>query len=93
MSNGNESAYPAPYYVEMHENAHDRGDIACDGGLTKRELIAAMAMQGLLSSTDKNTVAIMKTAADHGMAFTETLAGLAAGYADSLLAALAKEPT
>lgn len=36
MSNNNEPAFPAPYSAEHHS-----------AGLTKRDLIAAMAMQGL----------------------------------------------
>lgn len=48
------------------------------GGLTKRELIAAMAMQGLLSSETQATY--------------EEFAASSVEVADALLAELAKEP-
>lgn len=53
------------------------------GGLTKRELIAAMAMQGLASVPSPGGVTTAGIAHD---------VGAAVAYADALLAELAKEP-
>lgn len=63
--NGKSNAYPNPL----------RGGT---GGLTKRELFAAMAMQGLLAS---------EVTATH-----EEFAASAVEQADALLAALEKQP-
>lgn len=45
MSNANEPAYPVAYEYSEKYNS----DCINQPGLTKRELIAAMAMQGILS--------------------------------------------
>lgn len=68
MSNPNDAAYPVPPHI----------------GLTKRELFAAMAMQGLLSSP----IEIFDKTFDAAAA---TLANLAVSHADALLAALSDE--
>lgn len=49
------------------------------GGLTKRELIAAMAMQGLLSDPEESGV-------------YATVADVAVKYADALIERLAADP-
>ena len=67
----NQPAYP-----------HDDGPYA-KHGLTKRELIAAMAMQGLASVPSPGGVTTAGIAHD---------VGAAVAYADALLAELAKEP-
>lgn len=66
----NESAFPI-----VHMNAEDSW--TQELGLSKRELFAAMAMQGLLSDPQMN--------APH-----EPVAQAAVGYADALLKELAK---
>lgn len=55
-----------------------------DGGLTKREYFAAMAMQGLLASR--------KEWVSDGRSNFEIAASLSLKYADALLAELNKEP-
>lgn len=64
----------------IHQLVQDRYDnysLHCEGGLTKRELFAAMAMQGLLAS---GTVS-----------FAHMRAAAAVELADALLAELAKD--
>lgn len=72
MTQGNTSAYPLV----------DSG-ILIDGGLTKRELFAAMAMQSFLSNPDPQTMATR----------TLTICEWSVNAADMLIEALAKEPT
>ena len=55
------------------------------GGLTKRELFAAMAMQGLMAVDVNATLG-------ENQRPSERRAELAIKHADSLIAALAKEP-
>jgi hypothetical protein len=70
--NGNDKAYPFAYeYVQ--------GMVYSDG-LTKRELIAAMAMQGLMSSRNLQ-----------GVAF-ETVAQISTMAADALIERLSADP-
>ena len=78
MNPGNFSAFPVP------EALCASGDLvtARESGLTKRELLAAMAMQGLLAS-ERSDFAI-KSEAD--------LAECAVIQADALLQALLKTP-
>jgi hypothetical protein len=64
MSKGNEPAYP-----EYFDNG--------GRGLTKRELIAAMAMQGMIAG---------------GRYGEEEVSAISVAYADALLAQLSKEP-
>lgn len=73
--NGNYSAYP-------FEHAHSYAQ-----GLTKRELFAAMAMQGLLSSS-----AIVKALATQAEIndIARIVAEAAADHADQLVTALSK---
>lgn len=75
-TNGDLCAYPDP-----HENLV--GGI----GLTKRELIAAMAMQGLLSRDSTKPIDATK---DAHQLFVATVARQAVAHADALLAKLAK---
>jgi hypothetical protein len=70
--NGNDKAYPFAYeYVQ---------DMVYSDGLTKRELIAAMAMQGLMSSRNLQ-----------GVAF-ETVAQISTMAADALIERLNADP-
>jgi hypothetical protein len=78
MNNGNESAYPAQ---ELDGGGMPR--TAAQWGLTKRELFAAMAMQGWCAS-DGNSGAVYKS--------FEDLAEASVKAADALLAELAEEP-
>lgn len=74
MSNGNYSAFPVPHF------ARPDGDIAWgEMGVNKRELFAAMAMQGLCAAEDQ---------ADPWQ--DDKLAAWAVRRADALLAELAK---
>lgn len=79
--NGNALAHPAPHVWaerwEMIEKVKES-----EGGLTKRELFAAMAMQGLLANSDPNT---NEWAADQ-------VARYAVKQADVLLAELERGP-
>jgi hypothetical protein len=72
MMNGNDLAHPVKYL-------HDE-DFFCLGGLTKRELFAAMAMQGLMSSRNLQ-----------GVAF-ETVAQISTMAADALIERLNADP-
>ena len=68
--NGNEAAYPNYFFPEQYNP---------EFGLTKRELIAAMAMQGLV--------------AKHGTDFSGGLIGRwAIGFADALIERLKADP-
>lgn len=79
-ANGSLPAYPT------NELRGDRGDYRVEavGGLTKRELFAAMAMQG--------RAALPATSFPQGdSSWAELDAQMAVAYADALLAELAKE--
>jgi hypothetical protein len=76
----NGPAFPTPYITRDG----DCFSTEYRDGLTKRELFAAMAMQGLITSSEKFWVA------DGEQATTpEHFARIATMYADALLAALA----
>ena len=76
--NGNDLAYPVK---------HSYGEeFFTVGGLTKRELIAAMAMQGLLGNAS-----IVGYKASYAELF-ETLSEMAEKSADALIARLAADP-
>lgn len=67
MSNGNESAYP-------NELASPTNDgYLSTAGLTKRELFAAMAMQGLLARNDMTSEARAIYAIEHADDLIATL--------------------
>jgi hypothetical protein len=66
----NEAAFPSSPYLGRYDP---------EWGLTKRELIAAMAMQGLLSDPEESGV-------------YATVADVAVKYADALIARLAADP-
>lgn len=79
MSNKNEKAYPQFEVVSGERDGH--GDAVeaytvATGGLTKRELIAAMAMQGILSQENSGDFTPKGAASE------------AIEYADALLEAL-----
>jgi len=69
--NGDDLANPVKY--------SDEEDFFVLGGLTKRELIAAMAMQGLLSDPQESGV-------------YATVADVAVKYADALIERLTADP-
>ncbi len=63
------------------------------GGLTKRELFAAMAMQGLLSDNDTITIADMNASKEEmhtDIHISKVIANVAVVHADSLIAELEK---
>ena len=65
--NGNEAAYPNYFFPEQYNP---------EFGLTKRELIAAMAMQGLLANSrfDQGPRLVAEGAAQYADALIERLA-------------------
>ena len=69
--NGNDPVYPSYFFPEQYNP---------EFGLTKRELIAAMAMQGLMSSRNLQ-----------GVAF-ETVAQISTMAADALIERLNADP-
>lgn len=80
MSIGNEPAYPREHYGHSI-------------GLTKRELFAAMAMQGLLANPGGPVQSSLESGWNPSVNCTcEDVALTAAEYADALLAQLSKEP-
>ena len=70
MTNSNHSAFPATEY-------YDERPIGGSSGLTKRELFAAMALQGFIAANGQHQVRDAATAAVE--------------YADALIKALSKE--
>jgi hypothetical protein len=81
MENKNQPAYPRIYEFSSKLN----NDFENDPGLTKREKIAAMAMQGLLANPDYNCPSDPKK-----LPTTTSFAKAALHYADALLAELEK---
>lgn len=73
MSIGNEPAYPVSEEIERGHLTNGYGST----GLTKRELFAAMAMQGMIAS---------------GRYGETVVSPVSVAYADALLAELSKEP-
>jgi hypothetical protein len=74
--NGNDPVYPSYFFPEQYN---------AEFGLTKRELIAAMAMQGLLATPGEyvNAKTIAKDSVDQADALIERLnADPAEGLAD-----------
>jgi hypothetical protein len=67
------------------EPAFPVDNVNIEGGLTKREIFAMAAMTGLLQKRDGKVVDRKK--------HQETIANAAVGYADALLAEMAKEKT
>ena len=78
----NDSAFPRHVSVEAYSRGHRTNNpITVEGGLTKRELFAAMAMQGLIAGCyGGNNVGF--TVSGNCVAAVE--------YADALIAELAK---
>lgn len=64
-------------------------------GLTKRELFAAMAMQGMLAmmASKEISVALNQESKSRGLTAEQYIAGNAARQADALIAELNKETT
>lgn len=60
-------------------------------GLTKRELFAAMAMQGLLAAGEVHAAIYKAVEKSKVSSATECFAGAAVDYADALIAALESE--
>lgn len=77
--NGAMPAHPVP------NSANVNGQV----GMTKRELLAAMAMQGFLSHGVNSM--LLQANTHHSLTWSVARASIA--YADALLAELAKEPT
>jgi len=85
MTNPNNSAFPA--------DAHTQSE----GGLTKREYFAAMAMQGILSQMPNTTWGVEKQAIYYakeypGLTMFQAVAAESASQADALIEALNKTP-
>ena len=79
--NSSHSAFPATEY-------YDERPIGGSSGLTKRELFAAIAMQGLLSGGHYQSA---QECAEPGNDPEQIIAEDAARYADALIKALSKE--
>lgn len=91
MSSGNEPAYPAEVW---RHNEYKNGWAVCgfNAGLTKRELIAAMAMKGLLGSDVFMRLSDDVIEANPKVTRSELVASQAIRFADALLAQLSKDP-
>jgi len=83
MSKANKPAFPCHVYQPRNEE-EDRGYL----GLTKRELFAAMAMQGYVSTFSDlaQTEAIKRSSKERGIHPATLVAQLSLQYADALLA-------
>lgn len=85
---------PDNFWMLVHEaigSITDAAHKAQDTHLTKREQIAAMAMQGGLTLLDDaGSRCIMGLAKKEGVTTEQLIARIAVGYADALLAELAK---
>lgn len=88
MSRPSDSAFPVP---GMKAEYHDGSTLIYEPepGLAKRELFAAMAMQGMLAN-DKHLTRTTKVAERLGLDADESIATQAREIADALLAELAK---
>lgn len=86
MSSRNEPAFPTQMW-----DVEDEKVTWLDGGLTKREFIATMAMQGLIH--DHNLHGLIDSDRGDGKRLTrfELIARWATLHADALLVALEKE--
>ena len=76
------NAYPL---VPDAKTLKEYGEVAIQKGLTKRELFAAMAMQGLLSDNDYSPYTLRNGD------YINTLGEQCVKYADALIAELNKE--
>ena len=90
---GEEPAFPQLDIESCERDGH--GDlidpfVTSAGGLSKRELFAGMAMQGLLANGDF-LKAVEAVAAKRGMNDADAVAKAARGFADALLAELEKK--
>lgn len=82
MKSGWKPAFPVTQVVEQYRNGDPMQDLMLSGGLTKRELFAAMAMQGRLGNKYSGLTSNGHTA--------DEVAKLAVACADALLAELEK---
>lgn len=69
MKNLNKSA--SPIILNRTDMEGNRWDYSTAGGLTKRELVAAMALQGMLANSD--TVGSLQNYAEQAAAFADAL--------------------
>lgn len=82
MSKGHESAYPTTQHTSVkYEGGHRNGASYIGGGLTKREMFAAMCLQGILSACKG------WPESDHAL----EVARRSVVHADALIAALNKD--
>jgi len=90
MTKGDEPAFPGPEFTSEGEFGRLTRSGIVTPGLTKRELFAAMAMQGM--SRFEFSQAFVKAALkdDPGFYPGDYVAKMAVGYADALIAELAK---
>lgn len=90
---GNESAFPNEETQYVNGIGRHPTGIKMAGGLTKRELFAAMAMQSLIAKlplVDHEGMYGLALSAEACDKFKADVAESARGYADALLAELAK---
>lgn len=80
MTKSTDTAYPATIF-------YDEQPVSCSDGLTKRELFAAVALQGLMSSVrweeDGNSMIF-----DYKAPSARVMAAIAVNQADELIKAL-----
>lgn len=93
MSNADVMAFPelSRSVTGLGSDGQQHSDHYSMGGLTKRELFSAMAMQGLLASPDL-AAAATKSAKQVWHSPVLEVAGAAVDFADALLAALEPAP-
>lgn len=84
-NNGNEAAFPRVTSYEHPDDFDNFRDVRSDGGLSKREWFAGLAMQGMLAGFATET----DIPHQH---IPVTIASFSVMCADALLAELAKEP-
>lgn len=81
-------AFPA-FGLIVDASGNACGEVVKQVGLSKRELFAAMAMQGILAN-DIQIRAIADASTKHSTAGSVIVADLAVEYADDLIARLSK---
>lgn len=73
MSKWGDSVFPDHVGVENHKNGEGPAWLTPEGGLSKRELFAAMAMQGLLSSSPPDQEVGLEWAAKRALQHADAL--------------------
>lgn len=90
--NGNDNAFPKITYINLDLSHTNFGNVSSENGLTKRELFAAMAMQGWLANFSDGHVQQIITMARTGEKKThaQICAEESVACADALIDELSK---